>query len=217
MMEMSSIARALVLGDIHAEDDLLALALAVGDAQNVDAVLAVGDVVDGRGDVDRAVALLAERSARVVAGNHERWCLYGTMRDLPHAHRLEALAPRTTLFLGSLPKTLTLPTASGALLLCHGVGDNDMRRLRPFDEGYELACNDELNALVAARRHALMIGGHTHLRMLRRFEHLLVMNPGTLVRDEEPACLVVDFRGQTTQFFELTTEGATAGEVSPWP
>ena len=43
-----------LLGDIHAEDELLAVALRYLVAQELDAVLAVGDIVDGPGASARA-------------------------------------------------------------------------------------------------------------------------------------------------------------------
>jgi hypothetical protein len=74
-----------LLGDMHAEDASLSLALRVFADLSVDRVMAVGDIVDGLGSVDRCCALLAEAGAAVVRGNHERWFLAGTMRDLRDA------------------------------------------------------------------------------------------------------------------------------------
>jgi predicted phosphodiesterase len=72
------------------------------------------------------------------------------------------------------------------LLLCHGVGDNDMIRLQPGDVGYALESNLELTALIDAGVHRLVVGGHTHRVMVRRFGGLTVVNPGTLLRSADP-------------------------------
>src|SRR5262249_20827001 len=97
----------------------------------LDAILAGGDIVHGRGDVDRCCSLLAARRALVVRGNHERWVLGDTMRELPHATIARDLAPQTITFLQSLPPTQTIDTVLGKMLLCHGVGPDDMTRLLP--------------------------------------------------------------------------------------
>src|ERR1700685_37778 len=76
-----------LIGDVHAEDDLLAAALEHIKRKGVDAVLCTGDVADGLGSVGRCCELLRQRSVQTVRGNHERWLLTGVMRDLPDANR----------------------------------------------------------------------------------------------------------------------------------
>jgi hypothetical protein len=138
------------IGDVHAEDRLLGAALAHLASARVDTVLCVGDIVDGRGDVDACCTLLDEASALSVRGNHERWLLAREMRGLPMAHQARDLAPKTLAYLAALPVTRRLQTIAGPLLLCHGLGEDDMARLRPHDEGYALECIDALAALRAS-------------------------------------------------------------------
>jgi len=202
------VARWGLLGDIHAEDERLAAALAVFRADGVDRVLFVGDVVDGIGDVDRCCALLAAAGAVGVRGNHDRWLLADDMRGLPHAHARAELAPRSLAFLEAQPAVRELATPFGLALLCHGIGEHDMRRLTPDDDGYALEVNDALTELVEARRHALVVGGHTHLRMVRRFGELVFVNPGTLARDAVPCCAVLDLDARRVQFYELEDPAA---------
>jgi putative phosphoesterase len=181
-----------LLGDVHAEDRLLERALRCFAEERVDLVLHVGDVVDGRGDVERCIELLAGAGAVGVRGNHERWLLQGRMRDLPDAHRLEALSSRARAEIEAWPATRTLETPLGPLLLCHGLGEDDMARLRPHDDGYAIATNDALLARIDAGTHALLVGGHTHERMVRRFEALTIVNAGTLAREGPPTASVLD-------------------------
>ncbi len=156
-----SLQRLGLLGDIHAEDGRLEAALALFRDRRVEQVLFVGDVVDGEGDVDRCCALLAEAGAVGVRGNHDRWLLEDKMRALPYAHFRSMLAPASIELLSSLPPTREIETDAGSLLLCHGVGQSDMIRLSPSDEGYALETNDELRTLLVERRR-LVVGGHTH-------------------------------------------------------
>lgn len=208
-----------VLGDIHAEDERLATALALFAAQRCDQVLFVGDIVDGQGDLERCVTLLRAANAIGVRGNHERWLLADTMRTLPDAHHRQALTTANVRYFETLPATRTIATPRGPMLLCHGVADDDMQCLREHDEGYALQCNAALASVMRAAQHALLLGGHTHQRTIRRFSakdvlghgdgSLLYLNPGTLARHDTPCCAILDFSDDAMQFYELA-EAASA-------
>lgn len=187
-----------VLGDVHAEDAALALALdALGD---VDAVLCVGDIVDGKGDLERTVALLRERGVICVAGNHERWFLEGKMRGVPDAHLDASDAVRG--FFADLPRTRRLRTVAGNLLLCHAVGDDDMAELRSDTRGYALQAIEGLRELWLDPELTFMVAGHTHERMVRAFPGLVVVNAGTL-RREAPGFVRIDFEARRVGCFDL--------------
>lgn len=214
-----------LLGDIHAEDRHLAAALGVFRAEGVDAILAVGDIVDGRGDVDRCVALLQEHRVLSVRGNHERWLLKNEMRILPEAHSLKRVSAATAGFLEALPAVLSLETAAGELLLCHGVGDDDMVRLGPDDEGYALACIDELQRILGAPAIRFVVAGHTHRRMVRAFARsggapLAFVNAGTLRHGYDPCFAILDVH-HGVEFFDLPTTShrpdASAAMRKLWP
>jgi predicted phosphodiesterase len=172
-------------------------------------VLCTGNVVDGRGDVDKACALLVSRGVLVVRGNHDRWIREDAMRNVPHAHRMTDLATTSIELLKSLPPTATIDIPGGKLLLCHGVGTNDMRELGPMDGARSISSNDELLSVLFDATIAFMVGGHTHKPFVRRFERgtgstpLLVVNPGTLVRDEEPGFLVLDVGARRVDFYRI--------------
>jgi predicted phosphodiesterase len=186
------------IGDVHGEDRFLASAL--DHMKSLDAILSVGDLVDGRGDVDRCCALLKDRGALVVRGNHERWVLSGKMRELPQATLREDLAPATLDFLRSLPAVRSLDTVMGKLLLCHGVGKDDMIRLLPEDESYVLTSNDALQEVLAAG-FELMVCGHTHRPMVRSIQGLTVINAGTLHHADAPTFVEVDLEAKVAQYF----------------
>ncbi|MGZ3421356.1 MAG: metallophosphoesterase family protein [Polyangiales bacterium] len=188
------------IGDVHGEDRFLAAAL--DHMRGTDAVLAVGDIVDGRGDVDRCCALLKDHGALVVRGNHERWVLEDKMRELPQATMRGDLAPATLEFLRALPATRTLETVLGKLMLCHGVGDDDMIRLLPEDEGYVLTSNDALQN-VLAKGFELMVCGHTHRPMVRSIHGLTVINAGTLHYADTPSFVEVDLEAKVAQYFTI--------------
>jgi len=217
-----------LIGDIHAEDERLATALRIFAEHGTDAILFVGDVADGVGDLDRCCTLLADAGALGVRGNHDRWLLGDTVRSLPNAHVREDLAPQSIAFLEALPPVRDVETPLGRLLLCHGVGHSDMQRLWSRDEGYALETNDELGLLVQANHHAIIVGGHTHERMVRRYRAadlrlagdatLVFVNPGALKRDATPCCAVLDCSARTVAFVELEDPKAPQpSETLPLP
>jgi predicted phosphodiesterase len=195
-------ARIGVIGDVHAEDALLEAAVAFLFDQSVGAILCTGDVVDGRGSAQRACELLREHDVVTVRGNHDRWFVEGTMRTLPDATRTSDIDAAGHAFLAQLPAQRELVTPAGSLLLCHGLGTNDMARLGADDFGYALEVNDDLQALLRLARHRWVINGHTHRRMVRRFGALTVINAGTLKRDNDPCVLIVDFTLGRAGFFD---------------
>lgn len=97
----------------------------------VQRIVSVGDICDGPGDLDRTVAMLRDAGVEAVAGNHERWLLTGQMRTLPDATEPDMLAPETQDWLASLPRTREFATPAGPLLVCHGLGDDDMGQVTP--------------------------------------------------------------------------------------
>src|SRR5450432_3845700 len=170
------LARAGLIGDIHCELARLKRVLAHFRSQKVDTVLAVGDIADGPGDLTEACLLLQESGALVVAGNHDRWLLSGQMRDLPDATPVESVTPIARRYLAALPKTRLLESPRGKVLLCHGLGEDDMACVRPDDQGYWLESNGPLWELVESRRARFVVNGHSHRAMLRTIGSLTILN-----------------------------------------
>jgi predicted phosphodiesterase len=198
--------RVAVVGDIHAEHERLERALDFAAKAKVDAVLYVGDVVDGDGDLERCVALLEERDAIGVAGNHERWLFEGTLRSLPGYHRLANLSERARTLLGRLPKTETFETPSGRLLLCHGMGHDDMHGILPDSSPYDVDNHDELQRLLRERTVSFVACGHTHRRMVRVVGELTIMNAGALPQEDAPTLLVADFEAGVVELYDVVGE-----------
>jgi predicted phosphodiesterase len=192
-----------ILGDVHAEDDRLARALEVLRGEEVDAILCVGDIADGPGDLDRTCALLQEEGVVTVMGNHDRWLLAGERRDRAGATPPDAVSDASRRFLASLPPTLEMPTILGGLQLCHGVGDDDLAALEPTTSGYSLQAIPTLRELMLHPEVSYAIGGHTHQRMIRRFQGLVFINPGTLLRDHDPCFALAELHQHKVRFFDF--------------
>jgi len=113
-----------VLGDIHGNREALEASLAALDARGVDTLACVGDIVGYNADPDDCVAILRERDALAIAGNHDligtgilgfERCSNKAMHSLKRTRR--TLSPRTTQYLRELPSHLII---EGRVLLTHG-------------------------------------------------------------------------------------------------
>jgi predicted phosphodiesterase len=171
-----------------------------------DLICAVGDIVDGIGNPSRCCRLLAQRDVRAVAGNHERWIRGGVMRNLPDATAWADLDRASREYVAALPRSLHLDTFAGPVLLCHGLGNNDMAGVRPDDFGYALETNGDLTRVIAAGER-LVLNGHTHQRMVRRIDTLTIVNAGTLARDANPGFVAIDLVALRVRLFDVSGQG----------
>jgi len=197
-----AVCRVGLIGDIHCEDEVLARVLQHLHKANLDAILAVGDMVDGSGDVNRVCSLLAQHGVLTVAGNHDRWLLEGKMRELPDATPGSTLRSEIRSWLEHLPKTISLQTPKGPLLLCHGLSEDDMADLRPDDEGYALESNLALQDLLKAKRYRFVVNGHSHVPMVKTIGQMTIINAGTLDRRHRQVFSVIDFERGIVDFFD---------------
>ena len=195
-----------VLGDIHCEDHRLETALRFFKDQRLDLICSVGDIVDGPGDPNRAIELLIEHDVVCVRGNHERWLLRREMRDLPDANTYFDFKMSAWEFVTKLPSQRRFETVAGTMLLCHGLGEDDMAGVWPFDNALTLHSNYALWRLVKLREYDFVINGHTHRRLTQRFDDLMIVNAGTLFREHDPCCLIVDFEAGVAEYFNLPGE-----------
>ena len=200
-----------VIGDVHTELARLQGALAHFASLGLETIACTGDVPDGPLDarsVDACCATLIQAKVLTVSGNHDRWLQDGDMRDLPGATDPNELSTETSAYLAALPATLEFETVSGRLLLCHGLGSNDMASVQPYDHGHALESNDALQTLLSEARHRYVISGHTHRPMVRTIAGITIINAGTLLRDHNPCCAVADFEARVIQYFAIADDGS---------
>lgn len=199
-----------ILGDVHAEDARLAAALTHIAPLGLDGILCVGDIVDGRGDAARCIALLRAAGATCVRGNHDRWWSKGKPMGFADGTPRDALDGDATQWLAALPPTARFETPLGTLLLCHGLGENDMIGVEPDDQGYALEANADLQDLIDRADYQVIINGHTHSRMVRRFgRKLWIVNAGTLKGTTEPGFGIVDLNARAVDWFGLADDAVS--------
>lgn len=192
-----------VIGDVHCEDELLKIAVNFLKQKDVEEIFCVGDIADGTGDINRCCNILKEEKIITVMGNHDRWLLNNKMRSLKEATLFKNISQESKELIQSLPVTVKFSTHSGSGLLCHGLAQNDMAKVSPYDYGYAIESNTDLQKIIRKQKYNYIINGHTHKRMVRKFGNITIINAGTLKSEHEPCFLIVDFKKQIVQFFEI--------------
>ncbi len=203
-----SIRRIGLIGDVHAEHRFLDIALQFLHGQALEIILCTGDLADGQGSLDKCCQLLQESGAQVVAGNHDRWFLGDRLRDVPQAHLRRDHKDESIDYLSNLPATIVVPTVMGDVLLCHGVANNDLRKVWPGTPRMELARSHELDGIIAAGTTHLVVNGHMHYRVIMNFECLTLINAGTLKGVHRPGVSILDLQADVVTAYEFTPAGS---------
>lgn len=179
-----------LLGDVHADDVMLARALHLLMKRRVDKILCTGDLADGPGSLDRCCQLLIEHEVHAVRGNHDRWLIEGMYRASGNATQPADIHQTTREYVAALPPTMTIATPAGPLLLCHGLGEDDLFRLPEATPQPEVAAR--LDDFVCTTDVKLVVNGHVHRAFARAWHDMVFVNAGTVSRRFGPAALVLD-------------------------
>jgi len=181
-----------LIGDVHAEDVRLEATLRHLAESDVSTILCTGDLADGRGNLDRVVELLIEYEVKVVAGNHDRWLLADKYRHVPQAHSRDNLKSHTLDYFRSLPKSRSISFQGHDLLLCHGVGDQDLAKVWPGTLRMAAERSETLDSLIDSHAYQWIINGHVHFQTVIPFRTLTLINAGTLAGERWPGFLTLD-------------------------
>ena len=198
-----------IIGDVHAEHDRLAMALEHLHQLDVDEILCTGDIVDGRGCPDVSVELLKQASVTTVRGNHDRWLLQEKARHVPQAHFAEDLSGDTLEYLDNLSTQETIATIDGNLLLCHGVADDDLRKVWPGTERMPAEKSKGLDEIIRGGEFRYVINGHMHFRTIIHFEALTLINAGTLKGEHWPGFSILDLEEAEITAYEFREDGVS--------
>lgn len=199
-----------LIGDVHARDDRLAIGLDRLSNLNLDAIICTGDIVDGKGCPNTCISLLKTHQVKTVRGNHDRWVLQDKARHVPHAHTRDDLTVESIEYLEALPTQVALQTLAGRLLLCHGIADNDLRKVWPGTERMPVEKSKELNQMIDADEHDLVINGHMHFKTIIHFESLTLINAGTISGEHWPGFATIDFEEDLIQAYQFFDKGVEA-------
>jgi predicted phosphodiesterase len=203
---MSAIRHLGVIGDLHAEDIRLGQALEFLENEGVRDIICTGDIADGRGCADTSIRLLRDHKVQTVRGNHDRWLLENKARHVPDAHHRDQLNDTSVAYLESLPTQIQMNTVAGSLLLCHGIADNDLRKVWPGTERMPVERSHELDHIIDEGKHRFLINGHVHFKTMIHFQNLTLLNAGTLKGDLWPGFTLIDFELRLIRAFTFGTD-----------
>ena len=171
-----------LLSDVHGNRLALEAVLAELDRDGVDALVCLGDVAVGP-QPRESLARVRELGCPVVLGNWDAAFLNGVpcrgRRDGQDRERDPRLVGRPALRRGPrLPahvRSLVELELDGLPALCyHGSP-------RSFDDWiFATTPDDELVGMFGREHRPLLIGGHTHVQLLRRWDRASVVNPGSI-------------------------------------
>lgn len=192
-----------VIGDIHCENAKLEMIIRYLKEQ-CEHILAVGDIVDGKGNCNHCIELLSNEKIKCVKGNHDKWLLEGIMRDLKNATKISDLSIKEIAYLRNLNEEYEIQINGNSIILCHGIGKNNMACIKPYDYGYGLENNQDLWRLIGQKKYNIMIGGHTHQEMIRKIENLTIINPGSLNSIEKSNFAIIDINSKGIEFYNVS-------------
>lgn len=183
-----------IISDIHGNCVALDGVLDDCSADQLDQLVCLGDLITVGPQPRQVIERLRDLSVPVVMGNMDAWALAPKFRK-PKSNRARCIAEiqqwgvsQLTVsdqeFLRSLRATVqVLPSAEEGLgLLCYHESP------RSYDEGISPGMSDEeLVEALSGHRARVMVGGHTHTQMLRPFEDISIVNPGSVGAPKSPA------------------------------
>lgn len=203
-----------LLGDVHTSP-YLALVLQFARDSAVDRVLCVGDLCDGPGSLSATISLLRDSPALsidCVRGNHDRWLIEDRMRHFADAHHANELDAVDRAWLAALPSVREVEVADdrdgATIVLAHGLFDNDMTLVRSHTSERDVrdtpAWERGRARFCRARWH---VGGHTHERMARVIDGLVMINAGTIHPEHDPGFLLFESAEPFVRSFDITARG----------
>ncbi len=174
-----------VLSDIHGNLFALETVLADLKRERVDRIVCLGDIVFGGPQPLEVITRLRELGLSIVMGNTDAFFVHTPTPDPndENDRRImemigwarEKLTSDDLSFLKTFQPRIEMPLEGGKTLLCyHGSPESNT--------GLILATtpDNELAQALGDYRATVMAGGHTHTQMLRRFERVILINPGSV-------------------------------------
>jgi predicted phosphodiesterase len=172
-----------LISDIHGNLLALDAVLAELDREQLDGLICLGDVAVGP-QAHETLARVRGLDCPVIIGNWDAWFLnppappqdeVGLKLHEITAFWAEELDDDDLAYMRSFVPQLKLPLEDGETALCfHGSPSS-------YDDFIFATTPDEVvRGMFGDVRAPLMIGGHAHVQLLRRFEHILFVNPGSV-------------------------------------
>lgn len=178
--------RMAVISDIHGNRVALETVLHEIGREHIDLIACLGDVAEVGPQPIEVIERLQDLGCPVVMGNTDDHLLRGKARtervtgpkrELGDIDRwaLEALQPAHIDYLGTFRESLAVRLDERTEALCyHGSPQSFSDRIVPT------TAHGELESIFATPGVELLLGGHTHHQMARRWNDCVVANPGSV-------------------------------------
>ena len=170
------------ISDIHGNLSSLELVLKDIQGEDIDQIVCLGDVASLGPHPIEVIARLRELRIPVIMGNHDNYLLDLQLTENQHPWMRSAEAWCRSLiseddldFLSSFQTQMRLPLNDNTSLLCyHG-------SLRSNEEFlYPDASSETLEEIFGGQDAKLLVGGHTHVQMVRQHKQMTILNPGSV-------------------------------------
>jgi putative phosphoesterase len=184
-----------IVSDIHCNLSGLSQALAL--MGHIDELICLGDSIYEYRFSNEVVALLRERDAQVIVGNHEEY-FFGPLGERARAR--PGVDPALAEWLVTRPHRAELTIGGKKLLLVHST-PWEPRGTYIHPESSELARFGDAEA-------DFVLYGHTHQQVVRRVGRVLVVNPGSAgdARDHRNggllSCAVLDTASEEVRLID---------------
>lgn len=175
------------MADIHGNQIGLEAVLEELRAEQIDQLICLGDLAAGGPQPGESVARVRELGCPVIMGNGDLWMTNWVepaepTQEEPARQLLEIarwcrqqLSPDDLSFLSGLHATYEVRFDDRTSMLCfHG------SPLSCYDVITSTTPDQELDRLFAGHGASILIGGHTHVPMLRRYGEAILINPGSV-------------------------------------
>jgi predicted phosphodiesterase len=171
------------ISDIHGNLFALDAVLADLERRHVDRIVCLGDICFGP-QAHECLARVRELGCPVILGNWDSWSIDGfPPADDPVGIMLYdigrwwagKLTDDDVAFVRSFVPTLDVPLENGSKAFCfHGSP-------RSFSDWiFATTPDEEVGKMFDGHLAPVLVGGHTHLQMLRRFGQSVIVNPGSV-------------------------------------
>ncbi len=187
--------RVAFISDLHASLVALDAVLTDLDGLDVDEIICLGDIIDLGPQPRELLDRLHERGVRCIRGNHDPLDEHPAHPGLLEIEdwTREQLDDASMRELIELPLHLSLDLDGARVLCVHGSPRNDT------DQILDSTPRETLDGWLAGHEFDVMVGGHTHVQLLRRLDARVIVNVGSVGMP-----------------FERPFVGGAAPKILPW-
>jgi putative phosphoesterase len=218
MERKAFVMRLALVSDIHGNNIALEAVLSQLSTQNVSQLICLGDVASTGPQPCEVIKRLQELGCPVVMGNMDAWLLQPEPKEQPDLRRqrwqemdiwcTQQLSSADRAYLRTFQPVIAYPLLDEKMLLCyHGSPRSYKERLLPTTP------EEELEQAFAGARGDLMVGGHTHVQMFRRYKDMLVLNPGSVGLAMDRVSPLSDIRQSAVAEYAIVECNRTSLEV----